>query len=419
MRPFLRLDRHFRQAYLSLIFMILVFPASWGEAQEPSAQVRDSAGISIVMNADASSAVRSRWAVSSEHILRIGTLGGEDLTLLAGVTSGTVLPDGRIVLANEHPLEVRIFRADGTPLRAFGGEGEGPGEFQHDITQMRWLGNDSIALLNGRIEVLVYTIDGAFARSIPGPLKHGLFPGTVSWLGADRFFLVRGQAGARTISERGTFRTVVEYSFWAPSSAEVRPLGSVPGLEQYQLRTGLPSFRVPYGRSSESAFCGNRVFIGDTEDYSIARFSWDHGLDLIIRKSEVPLALTDQDRRAGRQEVLSSGIFRTPLPPSVKGELRRGMDAMPLPASHPAFTELLCDSEGLLWVALPANSGATVVYWDVFDRSGILHAVVGLPPGLKVLDIGPDYVLGVSRDDLDVEYVELRRLDRKGGNGER
>jgi len=177
----------------SVMFLILVFPPPRGEAQERSVEVRDSAGISIVMNEVPSSSVR--WAISSEPVVRIGTLDGESMTLLAGITSGMVLPDGRIVLANQHPLEVRVFGADGTPLAKFGREGQGPGEFQHDITQMKVLGGDSIALLNGRINVLVFGLDGTYQRSIPGPLKHGLFPGAAFWLGSDRFLMVRSSPG--------------------------------------------------------------------------------------------------------------------------------------------------------------------------------------------------------------------------------
>jgi hypothetical protein len=40
---------------------------------------------------------------------------------------------------------------------------------------------------------------------------------------------------------------------------------------------------------------------------------------------------------------------------------------------------------------------------------------VELPAGLRVLEIGGDYVLGVWNDELDVQHVRLHRLDRDRG----
>jgi hypothetical protein len=34
------------------------------------------------------------------------------------------------------------------------------------------------------------------------------------------------------------------------------------------------------------------------------------------------------------------------------------------------------------------------------------------PPGLRVTDIDDDYIVGIHRDELDVEYVHVHRLLR-------
>ena len=51
---------------------------------------------------------------------------------------------------------------------------------------------------------------------------------------------------------------------------------------------------------------------------------------------------------------------------------------------------------------------------DVFRPDGRYLGTVKMPHGLDKVEIGPDYVLGVTRDDLGVEFVRMFRLDRGG-----
>ena len=49
----------------------------------------------------------------------------------------------------------------------------------------------------------------------------------------------------------------------------------------------------------------------------------------------------------------------------------------------------------------------------VVDLKGGVLAEVTTPPRLTVQEIGVDYVLGVWRDSLDIEYVRLHRPSRE------
>jgi hypothetical protein len=53
--------------------------------------------------------------------------------------------------------------------------------------------------------------------------------------------------------------------------------------------------------------------------------------------------------------------------------------------------------------------------WEVFDPAGAWLGTLSTPARFSVLEIGRDYVLGVRRDDLDVEHVQVLRLRRGGG----
>jgi hypothetical protein len=53
---------------------------------------------------------------------------------------------------------------------------------------------------------------------------------------------------------------------------------------------------------------------------------------------------------------------------------------------------------------------STPTAWRVFDPSGIWLGTVTLPARFNPMDIGKDYVLGLWRDEDDVEHIRIYRL---------
>jgi hypothetical protein len=85
--------------------------------------------------------------------------------------------------------------------------------------------------------------------------------------------------------------------------------------------------------------------------------------------------------------------------------------AVPLPDLLPAHEQILVDRLGKVWMA------EYVVLdekprWSVFDPSGRWLGEVAMPARGRITDIGDDYLVGVWRDDLDVETVRMYRLDK-------
>ena len=81
------------------------------------------------------------------------------------------------------------------------------------------------------------------------------------------------------------------------------------------------------------------------------------------------------------------------------------------------------DDEGRRWELLAPpdfEEPSGHVVWlpsglhDVFRPDGVYLGTVKLPQDLDVMEIGMDYVLGVARDELGVEYVQVYGLDRGG-----
>lgn len=66
--------------------------------------------------------------------------------------------------------------------------------------------------------------------------------------------------------------------------------------------------------------------------------------------------------------------------------------------------------QGHLWVRQPGEPGGPVA-WIVYDLEARPIGRVTTPAGFEIHEIGRDYVLGVGRDEMDVEYVEFYTLE--------
>jgi hypothetical protein len=71
---------------------------------------------------------------------------------------------------------------------------------------------------------------------------------------------------------------------------------------------------------------------------------------------------------------------------------------------------------GRIWVrdyVFEWNAGGNQ-HWTVHDTLGRAMGRVTTPPGLEVMQVGPDLVVGVERDELGVEYVVAHSLEGSG-----
>lgn len=90
-------------------------------------------------------------------------------------------------------------------------------------------------------------------------------------------------------------------------------------------------------------------------------------------------------------------------------------DGLPFHETMPAYSAIEPDTEGNLWVADYRAGPDDPFRWTVFDIEGRLLGSLDMPAGLTVHEIGADYVLGVTRNEMDVEQVVLHRLIKPAG----
>jgi hypothetical protein len=110
--------------------------------------------------------------------------------------------------------------------------------------------------------------------------------------------------------------------------------------------------------------------------------------------------------RAERESMMSD---RTPE------RIRNAIMAMPAPGSTAAYSALFVDSDGFVWAPAAQRVGqAGPVNTQIFAPDGEWLGTIALPDRFTVFEIGSDYLLGVWRDEFDVERVQLRALERRG-----
>ena len=372
---------------------------------EPRPLVRDATDTIVIENRRPPPDSRLPWRISAEPLLSIGRVAGGGPYQLHWVMDATRLPDGRIVIANTGSSELRVFNPDGSHATTLGRRGEGPGEFASNAPTVvaLWPG-DSIAAPNGRRGRLsIFDRDGNHGRDVR--LELGI--ADVVDLLPDGGIVTGGIAamhGGMTGST-GLVRPDVEWKVLGADGNPDASFGEFPGTEWWAVfsRGGeIRSSRVhPFGRNTVGAAWGDLVAIGDQAVYEIKAFAADGTLVRVVRRDGDPGSPTRAEQDSYWERRYAD------RPSDSRAESLRAVKDMPLVESYPAFSRILSDRLGHLWVQERWSS-----IWTVFDPEGRVQGLVEMPSGLRVFEIGEDYILGRSRDDLGVEYVQLRALSR-------
>jgi hypothetical protein len=157
------------------------------------------------------------------------------------------------------------------------------------------------------------------------------------------------------------------------------------------------------------AAAGDHFYVADNETYEIRVYSFTGRLSQIIRRQVTPLPLTDSHIRAFEDSTVAAANALS------RHQMRALFDNLPSPPSTlPAYApDIQIDADLNLWVRESTAPGDRRSRWSVFTAEGVFQGILEMPSGLKVMEIGHDYVLGLQRDQLDVEYVRKYRL-RKG-----
>jgi len=384
-----------------------------GDAHAAGPVVRDSAGVRIVENSVPAWSEGTGWRLSAEPTLEIGMLDGPPEYQFGAISGVTRLRDGTVVVADRQANHLRFFDPEGGHVRTAGREGGGPGEFRM-VTLLRSAGNDSVVTFDvGNRRISVFAPDGTFMRSIPiqGDTQV-TFPIPLARF-ADGSFLVNGGAPGASSSGDGASRRPVSLYRLTPESGLshiARFLGNEAFVqtEGNSKRQQVSTQALPFARSSAFVAGDSILYAGDTDRFEIGRYAASGELLSIIRRSTPAREVTPADIDAFKRESLRT---RAPGSPG-RARMERALAEMPYPATMPAFSTLGTDPGRNLWVLEYEPIPDTPGTWTVFDPTGTMLGTVATPARLQVVEIGDDYVLGVWKDELDVQTVRLYALEK-------
>lgn len=399
---------------LMIVTVLAALTGCGGEARGAGdAVVRDSAGVTIVENQP--DADVPAWSVSAEPILEIGGDVGDPEQELYRVRGAVRFPDGRVVVANGGTQELRFYAADGAFLRAAGGEGGGPGEFQR-LYFLEILGGDSLLTFDfGNRRASVFDAEGEYGRSFPVELpgEGPSFPRPEAITGPEgrRLVIREGSVFGPGELQSGLVRDSVRYHLMDPEGALLGSLGRFPGRESW-VRIGENTVEVrtlPVGRSPRISAGSSGFYYGSTDTYDIGRYGLDGALHQRVRLLGAARPVTEADIEAYRSSVLEE------VPEERRPDTERTLREMPYPETMPAHGELHVDALDHLWVQdyRPLFEPGPD-RWRIFDAEGRQVATAELPAGFTVYEIGEDFLLGSWQDELDLEYVRMYRLERNG-----
>lgn len=369
--------------------------------------VRDSAGVRVVENAAPAPDSRLGWQIGSTPLLVIGESSDDPAHELFGVEDALRLDDGRILVANGGTSEVRVFDRSGVHEATWGREGEGPGEFTVLTDLSLWPGDSVMAWDFSLNRLTIFDLEGHAVRTQRLSLGDGLGAGRFEGVLADRSLVTASLLGFPPgDTPTGLVRRSREFARVDPDGATLAKLGTHPD-EEYWVRADVGAIvRHPFRRAVHSTVWNERIVIAPSDRYEIRAYDGDGGLALLVRRehSLQPVTQAEVDEFvAGRLEEAG---------PEARSALERVFEGMPPVDARPAFSDLVVDGAGDLWVRDYAESEAERSIWTVFASDGSMRGLVETPPGLTVFRIGRDYLLGRSVDALGVERVEMWRLER-------
>lgn len=373
--------------------------------------VRDSAGVVIVESHGPRWTAATAWSILPEPALDIGAADGPAEYQFDGIEGLLRLGDGGLVAADAGSGELRFYDPSGRFLHGTGGRGSGPGEFQR-ITGLGRSAGDSLWVYDfGARRFTILTPEGETARTVrvPDALAN---VGAVG-RGPDGTFVLQEYWSSRPHDESPASKLVREdaaIATMSPAGDAMDTLGLFPGREiALWSEGGRAVMGAPlFARSTSTALLGSSVLIGDQSRFEIREYTLDGRLARVRRVAGVSLSLSRDDVEQALAEELSA------RPESERPMWKSHFERMPVPDSRPAYSRLLGDHEGNLWVAEYGRDPTDVTVWTVFDTGGALLGTVEMPARFRPLEIGSGWVLGSWRDALDVEHARMYEVDRPG-----
>ncbi|HEX7049056.1 MAG TPA: hypothetical protein VF188_02500 [Longimicrobiales bacterium] len=167
-----------------------------------------------------------------------------------------------------------------------------------------------------------------------------------------------------------------------------------------------------FGRKLSYAVWNDQLFVGTADRLAVDVYSPTGRLLRSVRAPEVDVRWTEEIEAAHREYVRERIASAAP---ERRPDLESRLVGRELPQTVPAYTSLLVDQQGNLWLGEFRIDHRTPRHFLVFDRDGRFMTGITVPPDFRVLMIPHGQVRGRATDDLGVQYVVGCSIVRDSG----
>lgn len=347
------------------------------------------------------------WTLAADPDLIIGEDGTPE-SEFNRVIAALPLPGGELAVVDAADRVIKIFGGTGMYQRSIGRRGSGPGEFQ----SIGWasLEGDTLVVHDpSQRRVTLMLTDGAVLSTIqPRAEGQPIQPIPRARLD-DGTWVVSGTYPHPQAATATAFRDTMFFATMAPHGAgQLRiverqlspPIAIIPGTSGGMAPGYFLAWPVAFR-------IGDRVGVASPYE---ATFNLYDRSGAPIRQIVLPVPrepITSADLTSLR-DAATEGM----------GERDRALvaarfSAEVTPEAIPAFRSILVDGSDLIWLEEWQHDPLSTPRYHIVDDSGAWRATIALPPRFQPLTIGPDWVLGVHRDEDGVQRVMRFGLTRR------
>jgi hypothetical protein len=346
-----------------------------------------------------SAALQEQWQVEGRPTLEFGDDQGSEWGNVVGLA---VLPSGAIVVSDSQRYQISIFDSTGRLAATAGRQGGGPGEFRILREPMLCSSDEVFFWDAGHERLSVFDTGGTLVRDFrtdrlgdPTEASAGPWHQARMVCNQDGVFarVSRSMKDFPTSDGPGPVEVLIELANEAGPLAHIQPFDG----EEIYLLDGAVAPR-PLGKWTVVALDSTQLAVGVTSEPWVSIYSLDGRL-----KNRIDL---DLPRAPVTQSVIDDFVQTRP-------ERHRATWArLEYPDSLPAYSNLLIDSEGLIWVQQYRVQPADPYAWRVYSSRGDHVASLQVEAGFRIQEVGPDYVVGVAEELLGTHVVRVYPLKR-------
>lgn len=393
-----------RWSWAGIVTLGLLVAACGGGAPLPTHVVRDSAGVRLVENRQPLLDSTRSWRVGSGPVLAIGGEDGDSSAMLLQPVGAMRQGNGTIVVADVGALNLKYYDGStGALTRTSGRKGRGPGEFEY-FGYLWACGGDSAFVEDyGKRAVTVWAGDGTLVRSfaLRGPNADQSFSTACNRRGD----LLSSGWGDLRKQATGPSRPRVPVWFNTASGELAASLGVFPGTEMFgRVDEG---YARRLGRWLRVAMGDSLGWVAPNENGDVRGYDTQGRLRVIVRQHVEEPAITGADRAWFDSLALDSAVTARE-----RRAVQRELEEDDYPEYPPPVSAMVADVGGNVWVQPHPRAASPNPAWRVYRGDGVWLCTVVLPPYVHVLEIGDDYVLGLSTGDSGGRDVRVYALNK-------